>query len=306
MELKSSHFKQKLLNEEETISLIWQVLSRKQQSSGRTGSDPYGDDVAWLRNEGRKKLLVIKSDMFVSETDAPPQMTPKQMASKALTSCVSDFAAKGVRPEFALVSLALQKGLSTRALVSSLALGFDETSRKYGVRIIGGDTNSTRSGLVIDCTLGGFTDTLVLRRQAKPGDLVGVSGSFGIQSAGLRMLLSEAKSTSSFKISAVQAVLGPKARLKLGLSISKYLTSCIDSSDGLAISLYHLAESSLVNLKLEEVPLARGVRKFAEMNSLDGEDLALFGGEEYELVFTFERKYERVLLRKGVLVIGSV
>src|SRR5487761_175117 len=306
MKRMSSQGRQRSLNEEETISLIWQVLYRKRRLRRRTGSDPYRDDVAWLRNNKRKKLLVIKSDMFVSDTDAPPQMTPKPMASKALTSPVSDFAAKGVRPRFALISLAVPKRASTRAFVRSLAQGLDETSAKYSIEIISGDTNSSKKGVIIDCTVGGFADALVMRRNAKPGDLVGVSGRFGLQRAGLRMLLGNVKTSSSFRNKALRTVLNPKAQLNLGLAISKYLTSCIDSSDGLAISLYHLAESSRVNLEMERIPIARGVRKFADMNALDAGDLALFGGEEYELVFTFEKKYERRLSRMGAVVIGSV
>lgn len=298
--------KNRFLNEEEAISLIWGVLSHKQHSAGGRVSDPFADDVAWLRTSMQKKLLIIKSDMFVSSTDAPPQMTSKQMASKALTACVSDFAAKGVRPAFAIVSLAIPKGVSTREFLRSLAEGLDETSRRYGIKIIGGDTNSSKSGVVIDCTVGGFANTLVLRRNAKPGDLVGTSGRFGFQSAGLKMLLGAVKTTSRFRDKAVKTVLNPKALLELGLAMSKYLTSCIDSSDGLAISLYHLAESSRVNLELVRVPIAPGVRKFAEINSLDAEELALYGGEEYELVFTFEKKYEMTLSRMGAVVIGRI
>ncbi len=160
--------------------------------------------------------------------------------------------------------------------------------------------------MIIDCTVGGFANTLVLRRNAKPGDLVGVSGTFGLQSSGLKMLLNGAKSETGFKRKAVNSVLNPRANLELGIALSKYLTSCIDSSDGLALSIYHLAESSRVNMELERLPISHGVRKFAILNSLNEEELVLFGGEEYELVFTFNKMHATELSQMGVMAIGRV
>ncbi|MCL5068236.1 MAG: hypothetical protein M1368_07780, partial [Thaumarchaeota archaeon] len=175
------------------------------------------------------------------------------------------------------------------------------------ILIIGGDTNSSTSGTVIDCSLSGFSDSVVKRRGAKHGDLIGVSGNFGLQSSGLALLLGRAKSTDpSFRKRAEESVLNPNARLLLGLRISRYLSSCIDSSDGLALSLYHLAESSNVDMLLDSIPLAEGITEFASENALRTNDLALFGGEEYELVFTFDMRHAKALSREGIITIGRV
>ena len=144
-------------------------------------------------------------------------------------------------------------------------------------------------------------------KRSKAGDLIGVSGKFGIQQAGLLLLLNRAKSSEqSFSKSAVDSVLEPNARLDVGLKVSRYLSSCIDSSDGLAISLYHLAESSKEAFVLNELPIHSGVGKFATENGLLDSELVLFGGEEYQLVCTYRPQHESSVLKFGVSTIGVV
>jgi thiamine-monophosphate kinase len=296
------------MNEEQTVDLIWRILSRSKKSKNPPYSyDPFSDDVSWFVNPGRPSLIVTKTDMLVAKTDAPPQMTPMQIASKAVTAAVSDFAAKGVKPSFCIISLAIPKALATASYIRSLATGFDLAASMYNLKIVAGDTNSSKDGLVIDVPLIGFANRIVKRSGARKENLVGVSGEFGLQSSGLSLLLGKAASKKlMFAKRAKKSILDPKARLKLGLSISKYLTSSIDSSDGLAISLYYLAEASNVKVVLDHVPIARGVAEFAAENNLDPNDLVFFGGEEYELVFTFDAKYEGLLKRYGTITIGKV
>ncbi len=225
------------LDEETIIRILWGGF-------GKTSRDPFDDDAAWLSNQRGKKYLVGKADMFVAETDAPPQMSPQQIAEKSILACVSDLAAKGVSPKYCLISLGLPKRMATESFVTSLARGFAQAEADYKLRIIGGDTNATSVDLVIDCSLFGFSNSLVFRRGAKPRDLIGVSGKFGAPPAGILILLKKATSNQpTFEKIAIDSVLEPRARLDIGVKASKFLTSCIDSSDGLAISLYHLAES---------------------------------------------------------------
>ncbi len=290
------------LDEEAIIKILWGTLGNSE-----TKRDPFDDDAAWVKNQRGKQFLVEKADMFVATTDAPPQMTPAQMGRKSIVACVSDLAAKGVSPKYCLVSVGLPKKLATQDFVTSLASGFNMAESEYGLKIIGGDTNATSVDPVIDCSIFGFASSLVLRKGARPGDLVGVSGKFGAQPAGLLILLDKAKSSDKeFEKNAVASVLEPRARLDIGLRASRFFSSCIDSSDGLAISLYHLAESSKVNFDLDRLPMNSGVDQFASENSLLSRELVLFGGEEYELVCTFSKRHERALSKLGVETIGVV
>ena len=289
----------KVIDEESIIKLLWMKLGRSQ--------DPFNDDVAWVSNKSGKNLLVAKSDMLVAATDVPRKMSALQVARKSLVSCASDFASKGVNPSFCIISLGLPKKCANRKFVTELAHGFARAQDEYGIRIVGGDTNETSSGIVIDCSIFGFSDHIVKRKGARPGDYIGVSGPFGLQPAGLLTL--KGKTTSrdlGFNKLAINSVLNPKARLDFGLNNSRHLSSCTDSSDGLAISLYHLAESSRVNFVLDKIPIAHGVEKFASENKLNPDDLALFGGEEFELVFTFDPKHSGTLSQSGAITIGKV
>lgn len=290
------------LDEESIIKLLWSGFGKDDSRS-----DPFDDDAAWVKNQSKSRFVVEKADMFVASTDAPPQMTPAQMARKSIVACVSDLAAKGVRPKYCLVSIGIPRQNANAKFVQSIARGFADAESEYDLKIIGGDTNAINGDTVIDCSIFGFSDALVSRRGAKPGDIVAVSGPFGMQPAGLLMLLDKApRSESGFSLEASKSVLEPKAQLDKGLKAAKYLSSCIDSSDGLAISLYHLAESSGVDIQLEKLPVARGVEGFSTLNGLDVNELVLYGGEEYELVCTYPKKNSLALSKIGFLPIGYV
>jgi len=145
------------------------------------GYSEIGDDVAWIpMSEGK---LVLKVDMLVQHTDVPSGMTLRQAARKAVAMCVSDFAAKGVRPDSFMVSLGLVRGV-TRAEVNELASGFRDAQREWGVRMVGGDTNEANE-LVIDCAMVGFAKKIVRRGGATPGEVAVVTGPFGYPPAGL-------------------------------------------------------------------------------------------------------------------------
>jgi len=248
---------------------------------------PFGDDVSAIPIDG-EKLLVMKVDMLVSETDVPPGMSLRQAARKAIVMNVSDFAAKGVKPLVALTSLGLPPNLTERD-ISEIGLGLSEAAKEYDLYIIGGDTNES-SNLVIDCALIGFSNKrkIVRRSGARPGDIVAVTGYFGKASSGLKVLLEGLTPPEHIREPLVEAVLMPRARLREGLVLAELgaLTSSIDSSDGLAWSLYELSDASNVGFLIERVPVAPEVVGFARKYHLDPVDLSLYGGEEYELVVT--------------------
>jgi len=241
------------------------------------------DDVAVIANG-----VVLKSDMLVASTDVPHGMKAWQIARKSIVSCVSDLAAKGVQPHSATISLGMPDNC-TRSYVEGLAEGLAIASREFGVKIVGGDTNEA-NGLVIDCNMIGFAKhKLPPRRGAKPGDVVVLSGMFGLQPAGLAILMRNALASGAFRKQASDSVLVPMPRQRFGLVLAKYFSSSIDSSDGLAISLYELARQSGVNISIEEFPAAEGLEQFARENGLDTHELVFYGGEEYEIVATITK-----------------
>ena len=248
---------------------------------------PIGDDVALIPPGRKGESVVLKTDTLVGKTDVPPGMTWWQAARKALAMCVSDFAAKGARPTSFLVSLGLPAGTGEEKVID-LASGLVEGSREWDLRLVGGDVSET-DDLIVSCAMAGFAERVVTRGGAGAGEYVVTSGSFGQTSAGLKILMDGAEAEPRFRKEAVSSVLMPTPKLELGLALSRLLSSSIDSSDGLAISLHTISEMSGVGMRLTRLPLADGLEKFASRNSCSAEELALYGGEEYEIVGTIKK-----------------
>src|SRR5947208_15528461 len=123
------------------------------------GYVPIGDDVALIPPGTRGKGVVLKCDMLVAKTDVPPGMSLKMAARKAVAMCVSDFAAKGVRPTAFMISLGLRRE-PPEADVVELASGVLQASREWDLKLVRGDTSET-DGLIIDCLIVGCAKELV-------------------------------------------------------------------------------------------------------------------------------------------------
>jgi thiamine-monophosphate kinase len=253
----------------------------------------------------------MKCDMLVASTDVPPCMEAWQAARKSIVSCASDLAAKGAKPLAAMVSLGIPRNC-TRPYVEGLAKGFAIASKEFGVNIVGGDTNEAGE-LVIDCSMiGSVTGNVPTRNGARAGDVVIVSGMFGLAPSGLAILMHGARVAGIFRKHAIESALEPKPKQHFGTALAKYFTSSIDSSDGLATSLYELAGQSGVDIVVDNIPTADGLEEFASENSLDPQELVFHGGEEYEIVATIPKaklKQAQDAARKAGLplhVIGRV
>jgi thiamine-monophosphate kinase len=265
---------------------------------------PFGDDVSAC-DIGGGRLAVLKTDMLVARTDVPKGMTLWQAARKTVVMNVSDFAAKGVRPIAMLVSMGLPKGTREKD-VEEIAGGLNAGAREYGAYVIGGDTGEATDVIISLSLFGTATEgELMLRGGAKSGDFLAVTGLFGKTPAGLRILLENLDVSEKMRRSLVESVLLPSARLKEGLALAqtKAVTAAIDSSDGLAWSLHELARASGVGFLVDKLPIAKEAERFSEDNNLNSADLALYGGEEYEIVVTVTPRLwavaERAVARVG-------
>jgi len=231
-----------------------------------------------------KKRLIVKVDTLVESTDIPPEMELVDAARKSIVSCVSDFAAKGVRPIFGIISLTIPKKLS-RSNIESLAKGFQRAAREFELKILGGDTNEGKE-LVINFSLFGISEKIVNRKGAKANHVIITSGPFGYSAAGLSILLKNKKSSRKFGTKAKNAVFKPNCRLMFGLKNKNYFSSSMDSSDGLSTTLNEMSNQSKKKFVITKMPSENDVFDFASSSRLNANDLILNGGEEYEIVAT--------------------
>lgn len=240
------------------------------------------------------KFLAVTCDMLVEHTDVPPKMTFEQIARKAVVSSVSDLVSKGIMPKAALISLGLPKSLKNSE-ISRLINGLSLASKEFGIDIVGGDINESKE-IIIDCCMFGSLSSIAnipRRNGACIDDYVVVSGKFGYSSSGLKILMNNLPSPDSyFRKRSVDSVLKPCPSYEFGIFIVQYFSSSMDSSDGLASSLYELSKESGVNLLIEEdkIPIPPNLKKFLSINNLDFHDLIFYGGEEYNIVGTITKK----------------
>ena len=270
---------------------------------------PFGDDVSGM-DIGGGRLAILKCDMLVGRTDIPKGMSLRQAARKAVVLNVSDLASKGVQPRAVMVSLGLPRSTTIKD-VEEIARGLDDGAREYCAYVIGGDTGEC-DDLVIACYLFGISkrNMIVQRSGARPGDLVAVTGEFGNTLAGLEMLKTERDIPLSMREALLASVYKPKARLKEGIALARAraLTASMDSSDGLAWSLHEIARASSVGMELDSVPISSSAFDYSRAAKVDPMDLALYGGEEFELVVSVKKNAVKRALSaaKSLSVIGRV
>jgi thiamine-monophosphate kinase len=270
---------------------------------------PFGDDVSGM-DIGAGRLAILKCDMLVRRTDIPRGMSLRQAARKAVVMNISDLASKGVRPRAVMVSLGLPRSTTTGD-VEEIAKGLDEGAREYGAYVVGGDTNEC-DDVVIACYLLGIAkrNSIVQRSGARPGDLAAVTGEFGNTMAGLKALESEIEIPSLLRETLLSSVYNPKARLKEGIALARAqaLTASMDSSDGLAWSLHEISRASSVGIELDDVPTSKATLEYSRIVGVDPLELALYGGEEFELVVCLKKNAAKKALRsvRSLHVIGRV
>jgi thiamine-monophosphate kinase len=256
-----------------------------------------GDDAAVFKKE--KDLQVLTTDCLVEGDHFRREwFTPIQIGMKAIEINVSDIAAMGAIPKYVLVSMALPNNLDVE-FVDGIYDGMWKTCDKYRIEIIGGNMTHCEN-IVISITLTGEVDkkNLSLRSGAKPGDFIFVSGHLGNGRAGLRIFQEGFEGFDRVR----KSYLEPEAQIKTALDISPYVSSMIDVSDGLAPEVKHICTQSKCGAKIykEKVPISEEVRAVAKRLGEDEYDYALFGGEDFELVYTVSNdKLEKV---KGFLV----
>ena len=268
-----------------------------------------GDD-CFSFNPHTKSKYIVTTDILIENIHFKRDWaTAKQIGQKAIEVNVSDIASMGnSKPLYAFISLGIPKNISVD-FVKELFNSIKNTCDKYGIHLSGGDTVGAKD-ITISVTLAGICDKPISRAGAKNGDLIFVTGTFGDSVAGLEILSKAKKNLTSCERNLIKKHLVPQARLKEANLISKAIkiTSMTDSSDGLFKSIELLTENKGAVINMEKIPLSQNLIKYTNKDYNKLYNCALFGGEEFELVFTINKKDKTKLekLLPNVTCIGYI
>jgi thiamine-monophosphate kinase len=251
-----------------------------------------GDDVAVLDTSGPNYLLAT-CDIQVEDVHFRRDIiTPRQLGQKVIAINVSDIAAMGGRPRWALVSLGLPGDTSVE-FVDELYRGMAEQSQAARMAIVGGNLSKIDGPVVIDLFLLGecAKDRFLCRNAAEVGDALLVTGTLGDSRAGLELLQRpDLEVTKPTHDALLAAHLTPQPRLQEGqlLADSGLIHAMLDVSDGTLGDLRHICEASRVGAAVEliRLPISPACREAAAAAGVSPEDWALGGGEDYQLMFT--------------------
>ena len=313
------------IQELETMTTEAEIISRIRKRLGFNEDVllGVGDDAAVIKTASGRDLIAC-CDLLVEGVHFRREWTPPRLLGwKALAVNLSDLAAMGGVPKFAMVSIALPHWCSSE-FIDELFDGMSELAQSCGVAIIGGDTSSSPDSLFIDVSVIGDCQSgkAITRRGANTGDRIYVSGTLGASAVGLSLLeagfrLDDSQGVGDFRSKAVLKHLSPEPHLKLGRALGEtgLATAMIDISDGLSTDLHHILDESSVGAVIHAgaIPIAECVPSAAHGTpEADRLTLAINSGEEYELLFTARpENHQRVsdLAEKNgvkVSVIGDI
>ncbi|RZS99565.1 thiamine-phosphate kinase [Aquimarina brevivitae] len=280
-----------------------------------------GDDAAVLSFDSKK--TVVSTDMLIEGVHFDLSYVPlKHLGYKAVMVNLSDIYAMNATASHITVSIAVSNRFPVEAL-EELYEGIYTAAKIYDIDVIGGDTTSSTTGLIISVTAIGHADEdeIVYRSGAKENDLLVVTGDLGGAYLGLQVLEREKE---VYKVNPsvqpdldkytylIERQLKPEARKDIMLLLQKLEvkpTSMIDISDGLSSEVLHLCKSSSVGVNLyeEKIPLDPTVISTCEEFSLNSTTVALSGGEDYELLFTIAQEdYPKIKANPNFTVIGHM
>lgn len=296
------------------------IITRDIQIYNESTEVGVGDDAAVLQFKEDEKVL-MSTDLLVEGVHFQLSYVPlKHLGYKAAMVNFSDMAAMNALPKQITVSLALSNRFSLEA-IDELYSGIKLACEKYQVDLVGGDTTSSTSGLIISITVLGTAkkDRVVKRSGAREKDLLVTTGDLGAAYAGLLLLERERKvfektpeiqpDLAGFEY-LLERQLKPEARIDI---IRKFEeldlipTSMIDISDGLASEILHLCKESKVGCHLYEdkIPIDVQTHQVAESFNMHPVTLPLNGGEDYQLLFTIKQEdYKKIENDESFIVIG--
>ena len=245
------------------------------------------------------ELLVINVDMLVHGTDVLPGMSFLQIGKKAVTMSASDIIAKGVTPLGCLASVGFPPEIDIDE-AELIIQGIKEQCSSYGCLFLGGDLNESKETIVDITVFGTCSKTdFISRKGAASGDVLYSTGLFGFTALGFEMLLNGKFVEDSLRKPMLESVYEPTAKIEfLDILQELPIKICMDSSDGLLVTLTDLSTLNNLGINITNIPIQLEVKEFAEKNKTNPLDIVFKGGEEFDLIFAISPDLIEVVEKK--------
>lgn len=259
-----------------------------------------GDDCAILKPSSNASLA-MSIDTLVSGIHFDHNFTPENIGYKSLAVNLSDLAAAGAKPAWAMLSLTLPS--IDEEFLSGFSTGFFELLDRYSMNLIGGDI--TKGPLSITVQVSGYVQNPLLRSNAKPGDLIYLTHEVGDAVLALHYLQNKLSLDTEDAEKILPRLFRPTPRVQEGIALNNIATSAIDISDGLYGDLQHILSASNAGAKIysDKIPVSTILNK----QSIDSRRaIALHCGDSYELCFTVPRNVLLPTLPCKVTCIGEI
>ncbi len=267
------------LGERKAVELIWDLL-------GDRGIDiTLKDDCAAL--DLGDEYLLVTTDMISEHAHIPQKAKPWQVGWHIVAINLSDIAAMGGEPFGVVVALGLPDNYDVDSL-EKMVEGMKACASNFNTTILGGDTKETKTLTLSGCAIGKVAKTeIMLRKGAKPGDVIAVTGELGSAASAYYNLKSNPGDEK-----AIKGLMEVKPRIKEGIAFSKtgVVTACMDISDGLASSMHQLSILNDITFQLDfhQIPVSNEAKIMSKKLNMPIEELAIYFGGDYELLVTLD------------------
>ena len=270
----------KEIGEREFLKRIKELVD--EIADARLGFDEDASDIPISEHEN----IVVNVDTFVRETDWLPGMTEAQAGRKTAVMALSDIVAKGATPLATLLSLCVPREFDALA-AQELVRGFSQFCVKKDVPFIGGDVGSSNDVVLTGVAIGvAPPEGIVTRGGAKEGDIIAVTGDFGLTAVAFEVLLNRRTADDDLRSRAIGAAYRPDIHIGFVSALAKkdIVSASMDSSDGLGVTLNTMAAQGSVSFLIDDLPTVEGIAEFSEAHSIPELKLVMEGGEEFLLV----------------------
>jgi thiamine-monophosphate kinase len=265
-----------------------------------------GDDAAVVGQQ------VFTADMLVEDVDFTQSIAPRFIARKALAVNLSDLAAMGATPKYALLSLAMPEWALRHA--QEFLESFASAAKQYRIEIVGGDFSRADKLTIAITAVGEIGKRPLLRSGAKRGDRVYLSRPIGGSATGLALMQKDVASYAEreFVESAIRRQIDPEPEVALGIALAAIdkVTACIDVSDGLSTDIHNLCDASNCGAEIERerIPIFPDLLTLGPKLGIKVSDAVLHGGEEFALLFTSSLTESQLstMVKRPVYAIGRI